>query len=117
MPSFCASQESHLATTSRNTNGVIYSINLIHIRIETSTDETKVSLNVADIRDVEWNENAFELLVLEPATKELVEAVVTHRILGDKHTDVIQGKGNGLFILLHGQVKVNFFRQTLLTKF
>ncbi|KAI0167966.1 aaa family ATPase [Pestalotiopsis sp. NC0098] len=62
----------------------------------------ELGLSVADIRDVEWNENAFELLVLEPTTKELVEAVVTHRILADEHTDLIQGKGNGLFLLLHG---------------
>ncbi|KAF2999956.1 hypothetical protein E8E14_003520 [Neopestalotiopsis sp. 37M] len=61
-----------------------------------------VKLKVASIQDVDWNENAFELLVLEQGTKDLVEAVVTNRILAGEQTDVIQGKGNGLFLLLHG---------------
>jgi hypothetical protein len=61
-------------------------------------------LKVAGIEDVNWNENAFELLVLEQGTKDLVEAVVTNRILAGEQTDVIQGKGNGLFLLLHGHV-------------
>ncbi|KAK6216195.1 mitochondrial dynamin GTPase Msp1 [Pestalotiopsis sp. IQ-011] len=62
-----------------------------------------VTLMVAGIQDVQWNENAFELLVIEPETKELVEAVVTNRLLAEEHTDLIQGKGNGLFLLIHGQ--------------
>jgi hypothetical protein len=39
---------------------------------------------------------------MEPKTKELVEAVVTNHVDDDRNTDVIHGKGNGLFILLHG---------------
>lgn len=51
-----------------------------------------------------WNEEAFELLVIDPETKELVKAVVTNQVNAEEHTDVIRGKGNGLFILLHGYV-------------
>ncbi|KAH6957289.1 hypothetical protein DER45DRAFT_569611 [Fusarium avenaceum] len=61
-----------------------------------------VKLEVAYFREVAWNKEAFDLLVMEPKTKELVEAVVTNHIDDDRNTDVIHGKGNGLFILLHG---------------
>ncbi|KAF4951074.1 hypothetical protein FSARC_13002 [Fusarium sarcochroum] len=61
-----------------------------------------VKLDVAYLREVTWNKEAFELLVMEPGTKELVEAVVTNHVDEDRNTDVIHGKGNGLFILLHG---------------
>ncbi|SCN90228.1 related to TOB3 (member of AAA-ATPase family) [Fusarium fujikuroi] len=61
-----------------------------------------VKLEVDLLEDVTWNEEAFDLLVMEPQTKELVEAVVTNHLDEDRDTDVIHGKGNGLFILLHG---------------
>ncbi|KAJ4110292.1 hypothetical protein NW768_012052 [Fusarium equiseti] len=61
-----------------------------------------VKLGVANIREVIWNDEAFDLLVMEPATKELVQAVVTNHVDENRNTDLIHGKGNGLFILLHG---------------
>ncbi|KAI1324721.1 hypothetical protein F5Y16DRAFT_411850 [Xylariaceae sp. FL0255] len=61
-----------------------------------------VTLRVDYIEDVVWNKEAFELLVLEEGTKELVQAVVTNQLQAEDHADVIRGKGNGLFILLHG---------------
>ncbi|KAG5743828.1 hypothetical protein H9Q70_013464 [Fusarium xylarioides] len=61
-----------------------------------------VKLEVDLLQDVTWNEEAFDLLVMERQTKELVEAVVTNHLDEDMDTDVIHGKGNGLFILLHG---------------
>ncbi|ETS74037.1 hypothetical protein PFICI_13903 [Pestalotiopsis fici W106-1] len=61
-----------------------------------------VTLQVLDLEEVEWNEDAFSHLVLEHGTKELVQAVVTTRLRAEEHMDVIHGKGNGLFILLHG---------------
>ncbi|KAK1977836.1 ATPase [Colletotrichum cereale] len=61
-----------------------------------------VKLEVAFIEDVKWNEEAFKQLVIEENTKELVEAVVTHQLQAEENTDLIRGKGNGLFILLHG---------------
>ncbi|KAF5689947.1 aaa family atpase [Fusarium circinatum] len=61
-----------------------------------------VKLEVDLLEEVTWNEEAFDLLVMESQTKELVEAVVTNHLDEDGDTDLIHGKGNGLFILLHG---------------
>ena len=61
-----------------------------------------VELDIGLVEDVHWNEEAFDLLVLEPQTKELVKAVVLNQLNAEESTDVIHGKGNGLFILLHG---------------
>lgn len=61
-----------------------------------------VKLEVDLLQEVTWNDEAFDLLVMERQTKELVEAVVTNHLDEDRDTDVINGKGNGLFILLHG---------------
>ncbi|KAK2031771.1 P-loop containing nucleoside triphosphate hydrolase protein [Colletotrichum zoysiae] len=59
-------------------------------------------LDAEFLEDVQWNEEAFKQLVIEDSTKELVEAVVTHQLQEEGDTDLIRGKGNGLFILLHG---------------
>ncbi|KAF6808464.1 AAA family ATPase [Colletotrichum sojae] len=61
-----------------------------------------VKLEVAFLEDVEWNDQAFEHLVIDAETKELVKAVVTTQLRAEENTDLIYGKGNGLFILLHG---------------
>ncbi|EQB51863.1 hypothetical protein CGLO_08551 [Colletotrichum gloeosporioides Cg-14] len=61
-----------------------------------------VNLDVEFIEDVEWNDQAFEHLVIDTETKELVKAVVTTQLRAEENTDLIRGKGNGLFILLHG---------------
>jgi SpoVK/Ycf46/Vps4 family AAA+-type ATPase len=45
---------------------------------------------------------AFDRLVLSPYKKELIKALVTVHIATSISTDVIEGKGNGLIILLHG---------------
>lgn len=54
------------------------------------------------ITDVSWNKSAFKHLVADDKTKELVQALVAHRIAREKNTDLIEGKGNGLIMLLHG---------------
>jgi hypothetical protein len=46
---------------------------------------------------------AFDSLVVDDDTKELVKALVTNQLEGEKATDLMDGKGNGLVILLHGQ--------------
>ncbi|KAJ5019591.1 ATPase family AAA domain-containing protein 3 [Colletotrichum sp. SAR 10_99] len=61
-----------------------------------------VNLDVEFINDVKWNDQAFEHLVIDMETKELVKAVVTTQLRAEENTDLIRGKGNGLFILLHG---------------
>lgn len=64
-----------------------------------------VTLEVGNIKDVEWNRDAFEMLVADEETKELVRALVENHCNAEKDTDLISGKGNGLFVLLHGQVE------------
>ena len=59
-----------------------------------------ISLNVDSIEDIKWKKEVFDRLVLPKKTKELIQALVTARISGDK--DIISNKGNGLVILLHG---------------
>ncbi len=49
-----------------------------------------------------WNTGAFDSLVIDKETKELVSALVTNQIDVEKSTDLMSGKGNGLLILLHG---------------
>ncbi|KAF2093914.1 P-loop containing nucleoside triphosphate hydrolase protein [Rhizodiscina lignyota] len=61
-----------------------------------------VRLNVEQIEAVEWNKKAFERLVLDQRSKELIRAIVTHHASAKNMGDIISGKGNGLIILLHG---------------
>ena len=63
-----------------------------------------VLLRVQDIRDVEWNNEAFKNLETDAETKTLIQAVVQHKLESDKSIDFIKGKGTGLIILLHGFV-------------
>ena len=60
------------------------------------------SLQMDHIRSVSWNENAFKRLVLKANKKELIEALVTIHLENNEATDVIEGKGAGLIMLLHG---------------
>lgn len=54
------------------------------------------------ISDVKWNREAFQSLVIERKSKELIQALVTSQIEAEKGADLISGKGNGLILLLHG---------------
>ncbi|KAF9775744.1 hypothetical protein IL306_006127 [Fusarium sp. DS 682] len=61
-----------------------------------------VDLEVDRIRDVSWNKEAFKSLVADEAMKELVLALVTNQLDAEKNTDLIESKGSGLIMLLHG---------------
>jgi SpoVK/Ycf46/Vps4 family AAA+-type ATPase len=61
-----------------------------------------VSLLVEHTSRVPWNNEAFDTLVVDPETKELIMALVTNKIEASKSTDLMSGKGNGLIVLLHG---------------
>ena len=61
-----------------------------------------LDLNMDQIHSVVWNRKAFDTLVLDRKTKELITALVSKQISSTKSTDVIAGKGNGLILLLHG---------------
>ncbi|KAH7333350.1 ATPase [Rhexocercosporidium sp. MPI-PUGE-AT-0058] len=61
-----------------------------------------ITLDVSRLAPVVWNTKAFDSLVVDDETKVLVSALVTNQIDSDRNTDIMSGKGNGLFILLHG---------------
>eukprot|EP00035_Acanthoeca_spectabilis_P006997 m.131437 g.131437 ORF g.131437 m.131437 type:complete len:1036 (+) comp13753_c0_seq2:3-3110(+) len=56
---------------------------------------------VAGLREVEFNLQAFEKLVLPPQQKDLIRALVSHSHKVAS-TDLIAGKGEGCIFLLHG---------------
>lgn len=62
-----------------------------------------VTLNVEQFHPVNWNKKAFDQLVLDTKTKELITALIDVQTSDNKKMDdIITGKGNGLIILLHG---------------
>lgn len=63
-----------------------------------------LEFTVSGVKDISWNEKAYESLVLEPKTKETVKALVeSHKYhAAESIDDVIQGKGKGLVAVLHG---------------
>ncbi|KAJ4323113.1 hypothetical protein N0V84_004513 [Fusarium piperis] len=63
-----------------------------------------LELSVSGIGDIKWNDKAWDSLVLEPETKDLIKALVKSRKYHAANTidDVIQGKGKGLVTVLHG---------------
>ncbi|KIX97702.1 uncharacterized protein Z520_06480 [Fonsecaea multimorphosa CBS 102226] len=59
-------------------------------------------LYVDQMKDVDWNTQAFKTLVMAEDTKELILALVENQLEAKKSTDLISGKGSGLIVLLHG---------------
>jgi len=63
-------------------------------------------LPIDSLRQVKWNSDTFDRrLVLKPTKKELVKALITvHNMstVKQQKSDIIEGKGKGLIILLHG---------------
>jgi hypothetical protein len=63
-----------------------------------------LEFTVSGVKDIVWNEGAYESLVLEENTKDIVKALVeSHKYHpAESIDDVIQGKGKGLVAVLHG---------------
>ncbi|KAG5979902.1 hypothetical protein E4U55_004646 [Claviceps digitariae] len=63
-----------------------------------------LEFSVSRIKEVKWNEDAWDSLVLPSETKDLIKALVKSRKYNLEQTtdDVIQGKGKGLVSVLHG---------------
>ncbi|KAG6358336.1 hypothetical protein INS49_014220 [Diaporthe citri] len=59
-------------------------------------------LDVDCIQEVQWRQEAFDHLVIDEDTKDLIQALITNRIASSKNTDWIGSKGNGFIMLLHG---------------
>lgn len=63
-----------------------------------------LEFTVSGVKDIVWNSGAYESLVLEDNTKDIVRALVeSHKYHpAESIDDVIQGKGKGLVAVLHG---------------
>ena len=63
-----------------------------------------LEFTVSGIKDIDWNEGAFDSLVLPENQKSIVKALVeSHTFHAAQNIDdVIQGKGRGLVAVLHG---------------
>lgn len=63
-----------------------------------------LEFTISGIKDIEWNEGAFDSLVLPENQKSIVKALVeSHTFHAAQNIeDVIQGKGKGLVAVLHG---------------
>jgi hypothetical protein len=62
-----------------------------------------VLLDIEQFHPVNWNKKAFDQLILDTKTKELITALINvQKSDNKKMDDIITGKGKGLIILLHG---------------
>ncbi|OJJ07093.1 hypothetical protein ASPVEDRAFT_56574 [Aspergillus versicolor CBS 583.65] len=63
-----------------------------------------LEFSISGVSDIEWNEDAFDSLVLPGNQKTIVKALVeSHTFCAAQNIDdVIQGKGRGLVAVLHG---------------
>ncbi|KAK5121601.1 hypothetical protein LTR85_004773 [Meristemomyces frigidus] len=63
-----------------------------------------LEFSLSGVREIEYNEAAFDSLVLPPNQKDIVRALVeSHKFNAAKTIDdVVQGKGKGLVAVLHG---------------
>jgi hypothetical protein len=63
-----------------------------------------LEFTVSGVKEIVWNEGAYDSLVLEDNTKAIVKALVeSHKYHpAESIDDVIQGKGKGLVAVLHG---------------
>lgn len=71
------------------------------------THKQFLELFVDNISEIQWNLTCFDQLVLDPAPKKTVQALVSmHSRRGQKRDgafdDIIKGKGQGLVLVLHG---------------
>ncbi|KAL1859755.1 hypothetical protein VTK73DRAFT_7490 [Phialemonium thermophilum] len=58
---------------------------------------------VGQLSPVEWHAQCFDDLVLDPAIKKTVQALVSSHSRGaDRFDDIVKGKGQGLVCVLHG---------------
>ena len=57
---------------------------------------------IDNIREIDWNENAFDSLVMKDDQRTLLEALVNSHSFPDNPRNQQQQKGKGLVVLLHG---------------
>lgn len=58
---------------------------------------------VERLSPIRWNEKCFDQLVLADSSKKIVRALVSdHLLASDTFDDIVEGKGKGLVLALHG---------------
>jgi hypothetical protein len=66
-------------------------------------DKAWMTLDLADLKEITWNDRAFSSLILPNDTKDLVLAFAQSQIKqAQTFDDVIEGKGKGIIMLLSG---------------
>lgn len=71
---------------------VIFSFTLLP-----ANNEIQVTFSIGSVKDIQWNDGAFESLVLPEDHKELILALTQSHVQNkDGFDDVIQGKGISL---------------------
>ena len=66
-------------------------------------DKTWKFVKISELKDVTFREDSFKKLVIKPKHKTVVKAIVrSHLSKEPTFRDLIQGKGRGLVVLLHG---------------
>jgi hypothetical protein len=68
------------------------------------SEKAWLEFSLSGIREIDWNERAYESLVLPKNQKHVVKALVSSHKFHAAETidDVVQGKGRGLVFVLHG---------------
>lgn len=67
------------------------------------TSKSWATFDVQHVREIHWNEHAFDKLVMVPARKRLLESLVEEQRHHKKEfDDIVRGKGQGLIVLLYG---------------
>jgi DNA polymerase III delta prime subunit len=68
------------------------------------SEKAWLEFSLSGVREIEWNERAYESLVLPKNQKHVVKALVSSHKFHAAETidDVVQGKGRGLVFVLHG---------------
>lgn len=67
-------------------------------------EKTWLEFSLSAVAEIEWNDEAYQSLVLPKNQKNVVKALVSaHKFHGSRTIDdVVQGKGKGLVFVLHG---------------
>ncbi|KAF3766215.1 hypothetical protein M406DRAFT_356236 [Cryphonectria parasitica EP155] len=65
-------------------------------------DKKWKTLAVEHLQDINWDTEAFKKLVFDKQKKKLIQALVMNHVVNSSSADIIESKGNGLIILLHG---------------
>ena len=70
------------------------------LRAYSVNDEKWLHIRVDDVKDIEWDDQAFNNLALPQEKKEMILAFANSQIRHEQNTgNVVQGKGNGVIVL------------------